>query len=236
MLRTTGDFEQLCRHFTLGVNFIESLVNRHRLELYVVDAHGRIAARYDRIHWNEGEVVECALRVLGESESEGSDDEGDRGTARAPARREALPKTSGRPWLTAMQHAFGVFATIALVFFPKCPVCWAAYLSVFGIAAIESAPYLSELKPLLVATMMTNLAVIGWRARATGRHLPFCLVVAGAIAVVAANMGLVDKVGAMAGVVLTLAGSMASLALKRKEVVDEKNDLAVRRTILRMQA
>lgn len=44
MLRTTDGMDPLRRHFKLGVNFIESLVNWHRVEAYILDAQGRIAA------------------------------------------------------------------------------------------------------------------------------------------------------------------------------------------------
>ena len=57
MLRTTEGVDSLRRHFRLGVNFIESLVNRHRIEIYILDAEGRIAASFERIHWDEQQVV-----------------------------------------------------------------------------------------------------------------------------------------------------------------------------------
>ena len=53
-------------HFALGVNFIESLVNRHRIELYILDAQGRIAASFERIHWDEADVVARAMKILDE--------------------------------------------------------------------------------------------------------------------------------------------------------------------------
>ena len=40
MLRVIDDNDALRRHFELGVNFIESLVNRHRIEVYILDAEG----------------------------------------------------------------------------------------------------------------------------------------------------------------------------------------------------
>ena len=57
MLRATDGMDALCAHFGLGVNFIESLVNRHRIEAYILDAEGRIAVSFERIHWDEQQVV-----------------------------------------------------------------------------------------------------------------------------------------------------------------------------------
>lgn len=64
MLRAADGADALRRYFELGVNFIESLVNRHRIELYVLDAKGRIAVSFERIHWDEQQVVTHATEVL----------------------------------------------------------------------------------------------------------------------------------------------------------------------------
>ena len=66
MLRATDGINALRGHFKLGVNFIESLVNRHRVEAYILDAKGRIASSFERLHWDEQEVVDRAVEVLTE--------------------------------------------------------------------------------------------------------------------------------------------------------------------------
>ncbi|MBR1149482.1 SCO family protein [Bradyrhizobium sp. JYMT SZCCT0428] len=67
MLRAL-DNDALRRHFELGVNFIESLVNRHRIEVYILDSEARIAVSFERIHWDEREVVTRAIELLEERE------------------------------------------------------------------------------------------------------------------------------------------------------------------------
>jgi hypothetical protein len=42
-------------------------VNRHRIEAYILDAQGRVAVCFERIHWDEAEVVALAAAVLEES-------------------------------------------------------------------------------------------------------------------------------------------------------------------------
>jgi protein SCO1 len=66
MLRAIDGVNALRSHFKLGVNFIESLVNRHRVEAYILDAEGRIAASFERLHWDEEQVVDRAVEVLKE--------------------------------------------------------------------------------------------------------------------------------------------------------------------------
>jgi|SRR5436190_575532 len=67
MLRAVADNDALREYFELGVNFIESLVNRHRVELYILDANGRAAVSFERIHWDEADVVARAVKVLEEA-------------------------------------------------------------------------------------------------------------------------------------------------------------------------
>jgi protein SCO1/2 len=58
MLRTIHGWDALQEYFQLGVNFVGSLVNRHRVELFILDSTGEIRATFDRIQWNELEVLE----------------------------------------------------------------------------------------------------------------------------------------------------------------------------------
>jgi protein SCO1 len=64
LLRAVNENEAVQSYFGLGVNNVGSLVNRHRIELYVLDAQARLAASFTRLRWDEGEVVACALEVL----------------------------------------------------------------------------------------------------------------------------------------------------------------------------
>jgi len=64
MLRAIDGMSTLCAHFQLGVNFVESLVNRHRVEVYVLNAAGHIVASFERLQWDEREVLAQAVALL----------------------------------------------------------------------------------------------------------------------------------------------------------------------------
>ena len=66
MLRAVEGLNELSAHFKLGVNFVESLVNRHRIEVYLLDAAGGIAASLERIHWDEQQIMDRAVALLNE--------------------------------------------------------------------------------------------------------------------------------------------------------------------------
>jgi protein SCO1/2 len=95
MLRTIDGINALRGHFKLGVNFIESLVNRHRIEAYILDAKGRIAASFERVHWDEQQVVERAIEVLEEKSDEKRSDVSPE-PADPPARRESKDSECSR--------------------------------------------------------------------------------------------------------------------------------------------
>jgi protein SCO1/2 len=64
LFRATQGNGALQEHFGLGVGFVGSLVNRHRIELYILDAKGGVAASFDRLRWDEQEVVAHTAKVL----------------------------------------------------------------------------------------------------------------------------------------------------------------------------
>ena len=57
LFRTTGALAPLEEYFQLGVSFGESLVNRHRIEIFLLDQQGRIAATFTRLQWDIEEVL-----------------------------------------------------------------------------------------------------------------------------------------------------------------------------------
>jgi protein SCO1 len=59
-LRTTAGLGVLQEYFDLGVNFGQASVNRHRIELFVLDHDGAIARRFTRLQWNPHEVLQHA--------------------------------------------------------------------------------------------------------------------------------------------------------------------------------
>jgi len=189
LLRTRDGLDALRKHFKLGVNFIESLVNRHRIEIYILDAKGRVAGYFGRIQWDEKQVVRRAVEVLKEN-------------------RAAKPAVHSRARFAS--PAFGTALALGLALFPKCPLCWAAYLSLFGIAGLESIPYSPWLQPVLAILLLSNLTSIWFRARATSRMWPFYLVTAGAFTIIAAKAFAAFNGAAFIGVFLTLAGSVWS--------------------------
>ena len=148
----------------------------------MLDAQGRIAASFERLLWDERAIVDRAVAVLNE-----------------PA---------GEKKTHAASALIGAVASLGVAFFPKCPVCWATYLSLFGIAGLDRIPLPSWLQPLLVAAMLINLASAWLRGWATGRFTGPLLVSAGAAVIFASQPAPGWEGAGPWGVGLILAGSL----------------------------
>jgi protein SCO1/2 len=78
---------------------------------------------------------------------------------------------------------WGSAASLGVAFFPKCPICWAAYLSMFGIAGLGRIPYAPWLQWALAVLMAVNIGTVWLSARTSGRFAGAYLATAGAIAI-----------------------------------------------------
>jgi len=64
-LRTTAGLGPLQAYFDLGVGFGQASVNRHRIELFVLDHQATVAARFTRLQWDPDEVLRHAAALAG---------------------------------------------------------------------------------------------------------------------------------------------------------------------------
>ena len=62
-IRTVGSFAPLQAKFDLGVGFGATTVNRHSVELLILDAKGEPVRQFRRVQWDETEVV-AAVREI----------------------------------------------------------------------------------------------------------------------------------------------------------------------------
>lgn len=169
IFRSTRGFDELQDYFGLGVNFAGSAVNKHRIELYILDSNGSIAVAFERLQWEVSEVIK-QTKLLLKNENEN------------PLQKKHY--FFGRIFHSGKTICEGVFSLLVpliIVFFPKCPICWAAYLSLFGITGLQSVPYSPWLLPVFALLMIVNLFSIFKRAKVNGRTEAFCLTLLGAL-------------------------------------------------------
>ena len=107
--------------------------------------------------------------------------------------------------------AFGSFLlSLLIAFFPKCPVCWAVYMSMFGGLGIARLPYLKWLLPVLLLLFALNLYLLYRKANKTG-YGPFITTLAGAVLILLGrNLFPAEKELLYTGMVLVISGSLWS--------------------------
>lgn len=159
VLRTSPEeFNVLSDFFQLGVNHVASTVNQHRLELFILNQNGRIETTYTRLQWEIEDVVSDIEKLLNRS-----------------------PK---QQWFSKLSNTTQqVIFPILVAFFPKCPACWAAYLSVFGASSLQSIPYSPWLLPIIFGIMVFNLVLIYKKAKIRNGLSPFWITLIGTLLV-----------------------------------------------------
>ncbi len=73
-----------------------------------------------------------------------------------------------------------LFISILVAFFPKCPICWAAYMSMFGSLGLAKVPYLGWLYPVLLTFLGLHLWLLFKKVPQKG-YGPFLLSLLGVL-------------------------------------------------------
>ena len=149
-----GRFSALRDYLNLSVNYSGSIVNVHAIEMYILDAKGNIAHSYGRLQWDIEEVIQRLKEVAAQPE------------LAAPAKKTSAVKS-------AIQMGWSLALPVFVAFFPKCPLCWAAYMSLFGLTSLQSIPYTPWLKTLFTLLLFVNLVIIYLSSKRRKRLLSF---------------------------------------------------------------
>ncbi len=179
-LRTDPElFDSVKDYFTLNVNYSPVIVNQHSIEFFLLDSKGRINASQKRIQWNDENVIKQVKQLT----------------------RKFSP-------LAFLGSVWAPFVSILIAFFPKCPICWAAYMSMFGISGLTTLRYTPWLKYVFIGLLAINIAVITWRAVKRNYYIPlvFCLL---GVLIMISSMGFEPwKPGVYSGAALIFIGSL----------------------------
>ena len=202
LLRASEGFDVLRRHFELGVSFFAALVSRHRIEVFVLDCEGRVAYTFTRLNWSEERAVEEAVGLLADG---------------AATVRERLAGFGERPTVPLGRGSDrgsvargGVILGIAASLVPKCPMCWATYLSFLGVSGTLPIIGAAGLKAAAAVLLTLHVALALWRVRTRGWHSADALSLLGA-AVIAVNVANPMAGLAASGVALMLIASVLTV-------------------------
>ncbi|MEO6719018.1 MAG: hypothetical protein ABIN67_01590 [Ferruginibacter sp.] len=105
--------------------------------------------------------------------------------------------------------------SILIAFFPKCPFCWAAYMSMFGSIGLAQLPYMNWLLPVMLIFLAIHLLILLKRSSVQG-YIPFLLSLAGAIIILCARGFFAsEKWILIVGMILIASGSILNNISRR---------------------
>jgi protein SCO1/2 len=183
--------EELIQYFKLGVNYSGSIINQHRIELFILNSEGEIAHSFTNLQWEIKEVTDAIKQ------------------ANNDVRSIKKPKHYVNSYISnVFRNTWSVMPAIVVAFFPKCPVCWAAYLSMFGIAGLNTIPYSPWLLPVFYGVMGINLIILYLFAKQRNGYLPFYVSLTGAIFLLGLGLTMKIKFCLYIGISLVFLGSL----------------------------
>lgn len=193
LLRTIEGWQVLRDHFELGVGYLQGVVNRHRIEVHVHDAEGRIVLSHERLHWDADDLLQTVLPLL-ERPDPGVQPVGPAASVVGGAARSAAP-----------------LLLLLLALFPKCPICGVAYLSLAGLAALPTLPGPYLWLPVLLAMLLAQLGLLGWMAWRTRSWPALLWPASGTGIAVIGGLGLQFDTALWTGLAIAGTGSLFTL-------------------------
>ena len=93
--------------------------------------------------------------------------------------KEPIVGAKEAKWKPMAKVFRSTFLSLFIAFFPKCPVCWAVYMSMFGSVGLSQLPYMKWLLPVLIGFLGLHLFM---QFKGVKRHgyFPFILSLIGA--------------------------------------------------------
>jgi len=103
---------------------------------------------------------------------------------------------------------------VFIAFFPKCPLCWAAYMSLFSSIGITQLPYMPWLLPILIIALVVHLLFLFRKIKEKG-YFPILISVFGAFCIVFSRYyPLEDPTISYLGLAAMIAGSILNNSSK----------------------
>ena len=185
--RIESGMPSLLRYFSSGVNYIGSIVNHHTTELYIIDQQGNIRTHFQQLLWQVADVISELKQCLKDDACKGSSLSG-----------------PGRTLTSFVSPVLSLLIVIA----PKCPFCWAAYLSAAGITNIHVIRSARWLLPAFLLLLCINLFSLYQGTTKRNGLWPCCLSLAGILCIVSFVFLEQARMMGYAGIVLVLIGSV----------------------------
>jgi len=161
MFRVVSGMQSLIEGLNIGVNYKGMEVNVHRIEVYIINPEGKIERSFLRFQAEEKLIVDALMELVGNEStvSKKTDPEG------------------VKP--TIFNRLSTIILPVLIAFFPKCPMCWMAYLNLIGIGSIVSISHQSWLVYAFIGLALLNLVNLYRLSKKRNGLFPFYLALCG---------------------------------------------------------
>jgi protein SCO1/2 len=183
-VRVDSGMEHLLGCLQPGVNFNDGLVNQHAVTFFLFDRSGFLKRRFSSTAWDEEQLCKDLVQLRHQKTTF----------------YERIRHTT--------QACLSIGYSVVLAFFPKCPLCAAAYLSAFGISSAGLMQYHRLLLPVLGLLLGWHLQAVARRAWRRNWYLPLVCSLAGAFCVGWSAIGVPGNWWSYAGIFLVGVGSL----------------------------
>ncbi|QNL48656.1 SCO family protein [Olivibacter sp. SDN3] len=182
MCRALPDIGALSDYFDLSVNYTGEVVNRHAIELYLLDDKAQIIKRFNRRQIDNSRIMANLEKIV------------------------VKQQTKVGQWFSNLRYmtnsAASVVWPVMILLLPKCPFCFAAYFSVLGIASMQVMPYLKYIFPILLCAMAINIYALYKMGLRRNSFIPLYLCVLGSTLVIVFGYFSPMQFGLIAGLIL----------------------------------
>lgn len=141
---------QIADFFNLQVNYRDTVVNHHSIELFIINSNGYVIQSFTQFEINSEDVVnaieKCHLNFSNRS--------------------------------NYISHFANGAISYLMLLFPKCPLCWATYMSALGLSGVSWLNYDPNLIWVLSAFAAINMALIFFRLRSQKSYALFFILLA----------------------------------------------------------
>lgn len=161
MFRVISGMQTLVEGLDIGVNYKGTEVNVHRIEVYIINPEGKIERSFLRFQAGDTLIMDALEELTGKE-------------------RPVPPKAgreAGKPTITSRLST--LVLPVLIAFFPKCPMCWMAYLNLVGIGSIVSVSHQPWLVYVFIGLAAFNLVNLYRLSKKRNGIFPFYLALGG---------------------------------------------------------
>ncbi len=103
---------------------------------------------------------------------------------------------------------FSITPAIIAALLPKCPLCLAAYLSIFGVFGVSPLQYGVWIVPAMLFFSALTIVLLFWQTRRSGKYLPFFLGLIALLFIYSGKFWLDSSLLIYAGIAVLLVSSL----------------------------